>query len=79
METWYERIEKEGLAALNEMCSQGEEETLHLEFKTLSDPSNGKLTSEDRKVLAKAVRGFANMEVARLLSASPPRMSPAST
>jgi hypothetical protein len=42
--------------------SNSTEETLHLEFKTLSDSSGEKITKEDRRVLARAICGMANAE-----------------
>jgi len=49
-----------GEAAVNEIVTEKREETLHLEFKTLS--SNGSLNRDDRKMIAKAICGFANAE-----------------
>jgi hypothetical protein len=49
-----------GEAAINEIVTEKREETLHLEFKTLS--SNGSLNRDDRKMIAKAICGFANAE-----------------
>jgi hypothetical protein len=49
-----------GEPAINEIIAERREETLHLEFKTLS--SNSGLNRDDRKMIAKAVCGFANAE-----------------
>ena len=46
----------------SELLAVSAEETLHLEFKTLSDSTGEKLTKEDRRVLARAVCGMANAE-----------------
>lgn len=45
--------------AIQGFVSDGREEDLHLEFKTISSPS---LTRDDRKNLAKALSGFANSD-----------------
>lgn len=49
-----------GEPAVTEMVTEGHEETLHLEFKTLS--SDATLNRDDRKMIAKAICGFANAE-----------------
>jgi hypothetical protein len=49
-----------GEPAITEMVKEGREETLHLEFKTLS--SDAALNRDDRKMVAKAICGFANAE-----------------
>ena len=49
-----------GESAINEMVAERREETLHLEFKTLSN--NSGLNRDDRKMIAKATCGFANAE-----------------
>jgi hypothetical protein len=49
-----------GEAAISDMIAEGREESLHLEFKTLA--SDAALTRDDRKMLAKAICGFANAE-----------------
>jgi predicted HTH transcriptional regulator len=49
-----------GEPAITEMVTEGREETLHLEFKTLS--SGATLNRDDRKMIAKAICGFANAE-----------------
>jgi hypothetical protein len=51
-----------GLSALRAMVDEKQEETLHLEFKTLSAASNANLSKDDRKLLAKAICGAANAE-----------------
>jgi hypothetical protein len=49
-----------GELAIDDMIAERREESLHLEFKTLS--SDASLTREDRKILAKAICGMANAE-----------------
>lgn len=49
-----------GESAINDMIAERREESLHLEFKTLSTDAN--LTRDDRKMLAKAICGMANAE-----------------
>jgi schlafen family protein len=49
-----------GEPAIEEMIREGREETLHLEFKTLSE--KGRFTRDDRKMVAKAISGFSNAE-----------------
>jgi hypothetical protein len=51
-----------GASYVNELISDGAEETLYLEFKTLAESSGEKLTKEDRKVLARAICGMANAD-----------------
>jgi predicted HTH transcriptional regulator len=53
-------ISSNGEAAINDMIAERREESLHLEFKTFS--SDTTLTRDDRKMLAKAICGFANAE-----------------
>ena len=53
-------ILKMGEQALDWFLIERREETLHLEFKTLS--SNSGLNREDRKMIAKAICGFCNAE-----------------
>jgi hypothetical protein len=67
METLFDQIGRRGLAVLQELRDNREEETLHLEFKTLADHSSGTLTKDDRRVLAKAICGLANAEGGTLL------------
>lgn len=49
-----------GETAITEIVNSEREETLHLEFKTLSSGST--LNRDDRKMLSKAICGFANAE-----------------
>jgi predicted HTH transcriptional regulator len=67
METPFKYIRRRGLEALEELLAEREEETLHLEFKTLADHSSGTLTRDDRRTLAKAVCGLANAEGGTLI------------
>jgi hypothetical protein len=53
-------IAQNGESAIDDMIAERREESLHLEFKTLSSDAN--LTRDDRKMLAKAICGFANAE-----------------
>jgi hypothetical protein len=55
------------IAAIDELIDDKREETLHLEFKTLSGASHSSLAKEDRKTLAKAICGFANAEGGTLI------------
>lgn len=48
------------LDEIRRYVADGEQETLHTEFKTLK--ISGKLTKDDRKNLAKAISGFANAD-----------------
>src|SRR4051812_35335837 len=54
------QIVADGEAAINEIVAEGRDETLHLEFKTLS--SDTTLNRNDRKMIARAICGFANAE-----------------
>lgn len=45
-----------------DIISEATEETLHLEFKTLSDSSGERIVKDDRRVLARAICGMANAE-----------------
>jgi len=44
------------------LCTEHAEETLHLEFKVLKDDSGSVILKDDRRVLGKALSGFANAE-----------------
>jgi hypothetical protein len=48
--------------SIGELISEGAEETLHREFKTLADSTGERLTKDDRRLLAKAICGMANAE-----------------
>jgi hypothetical protein len=48
------------MSAIHAMVEEKQEETLHLEFKTLSPASTSNLAKDDRKLLAKAICGLAN-------------------
>lgn len=56
-----DNIRSTGGAYFDQIVADGEEETLHLEFKTLSH-DGGKITREDRRLIAEAVTGLANAE-----------------
>jgi hypothetical protein len=53
--------------AIVDLPNERREETLHLEFKTLSDQSSGLLSKDDRRMLAKAICGFSNSDGGILL------------
>jgi predicted HTH transcriptional regulator len=55
------------LQIADELIAANAEETLHLEFKTLSDSSGERLTKEDRRVLARAICGMANAEGGKII------------
>jgi hypothetical protein len=55
-------LRERGSAVLDELISEQAEETLHMEFKTLSESSGDRLVKDDRKTLAKAVCGMANSD-----------------
>jgi hypothetical protein len=55
------------MAGIEAMINERREETLHLEFKTLSSASVSNLAKDDRKVLAKAICGFANADGGTLI------------
>ena len=67
METLFDQIRQRGLAVLQELRDDREEEGLRLEFKTLADHTSGTLTREDRRSLEKAICSFANAEGGTLL------------
>jgi Putative DNA-binding domain len=62
-----QQVLSRGMAAIHEIVAEREEETLHLEFKTLSAASSSNLAKDDRKVLAKAICGLANAEGGTLI------------
>ena len=51
-----------GEKAIEDLCSNEVVETLHLEFKTLTDSNGQPLGSVDKRLLGKAVSGLANAE-----------------
>jgi hypothetical protein len=63
--TLADEIAAAGEAAISDMIGEGREESLHLEFKTLA--SDAAFTKDDRKMLAKAICGFANAEGGTLI------------
>jgi hypothetical protein len=60
-------LRAQGYAGLADVVAQATEESLHLEFKTLSDQKGSNLLKDDRKLIAKAVCGFSNSEGGVLL------------
>jgi hypothetical protein len=61
MESRSDHIRSRGAEYFDQLTANREEETLHLEFKTLSH-EGGQLTRDDRKLIATAVTGLANAE-----------------
>jgi Putative DNA-binding domain len=55
------QIRERGVEYIDQILTDREEETLHLEFKTLSR-DGGQLTKEDKRTIGKAVGGLANAE-----------------
>jgi predicted HTH transcriptional regulator len=49
-------------AAIHQLIAEAQSESLHLEFKTLSDPSGARITKDDRRMIAKALCGFSNAD-----------------
>jgi len=60
-------IQTRGLSALRDIVAENREETLHLEFKTLSDQSGTSVTKDDRRTIARAICGMSNAEGGLLL------------
>lgn len=58
----FDDLTARGYSALKEVVETKREETLHLEFKTLSNHLTASLTKDDRKLIAKSVCGFSNAE-----------------
>lgn len=56
------RLREEGAEVINQLIADQTEETLHIEFKTLSDVSGDRLMKDDRRMLAKAICGIANAD-----------------
>jgi predicted HTH transcriptional regulator len=61
MESRIDHIRSLGCGYFEQIIADREEETLHLEFKTLAQ-DGGRLTRDDRKTIAEAVAGLANAE-----------------
>jgi hypothetical protein len=61
MERRSAEIKSRGAEYFEQIVTDREEETLHLEFKTLSQ-GGGQLTKEDKRTIAKAISGMANAE-----------------
>jgi hypothetical protein len=61
MERRSDSIRSRGAEYFDQVVADQEEESLHLEFKTLPH-DGGKLTKEDRKLIAEAAAGLANAE-----------------
>jgi hypothetical protein len=58
----FDDLRARGRVALTEMVEQKREETLHLEFKTLSNHETANLMKEDRRLIAKSLCGLCNAE-----------------
>jgi hypothetical protein len=56
-----------GADAVDEIVKAAQEESLHLEFKTLANHSASTLTKDDRRLIAKSICGFSNAEGGILL------------
>lgn len=62
-EELFDRIKKDGEAAINEMIAGHDSESLFLDFKRSGNDGNGaRLNESDWKNLAKAISGFGNSE-----------------
>src|SRR6516225_4673692 len=61
MERRSAEIQSRGSEYFEQIVSNGEEETLHLEFKIISQ-AGGPLTKDDKKTIGKALGGMANAE-----------------
>ncbi|WP_167772122.1 AlbA family DNA-binding domain-containing protein [Bradyrhizobium frederickii] len=61
MESRVDQIRALGASYFEQIIADREEETLHLEFKTLAQ-DGGRLTRDDRKMIAEAIAGLANAE-----------------
>lgn len=57
----FERFRREGAALIERMVAEGEQETLHLDFKGAARDA-APLQDDDRKTLARAISGFANSD-----------------
>jgi len=55
-------LQARGEAAVQELCDEAAEETLHIEFKTIADPALPTLTKDDKKLIGRALCGLANAE-----------------
>lgn len=67
MQSLFEHLIAAGEHGLEALRADGTEETLHLEFKTLSDHSGTRLTKDDRRLIAKALCGLSNAEGGTLI------------
>lgn len=52
---------------VQKLITDSQSESLHLEFKTLSDPSGTRITKDDRRMIAKALCGFSNADGGTLI------------
>ena len=67
MQSIFEHLVAAGEPGLDTLCADAAEESLHLEFKTLSDHSGTRLTKDDRRLIAKALCGLSNAEGGTLI------------
>lgn len=63
----FEDLVERGFSSLAEIVEQKREETLHLEFKTLSSHDAANLAKNDRKLIARSICGLCNAEGGLLL------------
>lgn len=60
MRALFEQIEREGFAAIEQAVAERQQENVGLDFKEKADASNGRLTRDDRQVLAENLSALAN-------------------
>jgi hypothetical protein len=60
MRALFEQIEREGFVAIEQAVAERQQENVGLDFKEKSDASNGRLTRDDRQMLAENLSAFAN-------------------
>jgi hypothetical protein len=58
----FDDLHARGIVALAEIVEQKREESLHLEFKSLSNHDAASLTKDDRRLIAKSICGLCNAE-----------------
>ena len=56
----YEELLAEGEAAIRQLIVDHQQENIGLDFKMKADSTHGRLTKEDKAVLAKALSAFSN-------------------
>ena len=60
MRDLYNRLIAEGEAGLDKLIAERTQEFLELDFKRKENASNGEFSTNDRRMLAEALSGFAN-------------------